>query len=106
MAALLSLPVEEFTALYCRTINAGTEISLKEKSTGDCVLWDSGCGCIVYMARPAQCRAYPFWPSMVTSPVVWKEATADCPGAGRGELRSEAFIRQCCESVEIERCAE
>lgn len=103
MAAYLSVTVAQFTALYCRVVGGmeggGANLSLKEKSNGDCIMWSSG-GCGVYQVRPLQCRTYPFWQSMLVSREIWEAATADCPGAGSGEMRSAGYINKCRKIME------
>jgi Fe-S-cluster containining protein len=62
----------------------------------DCIFWgspggqvsSSSEGCGVYEARPLQCRAFPFWPSVLRSPDGWKEMARDCPGMGKGAFHS------------------
>jgi len=61
--------------------------SLRERPGGDCVLLDPETGrCRGYVARPLQCRAYPFWPSVVVSPESWREHARRCPGMDQGRL--------------------
>ncbi len=43
-------------------------------------------GCMIYEARPVQCRAFPFWPELVESKREWLKTGAWCPGIGKGEL--------------------
>jgi Fe-S-cluster containining protein len=93
----------EFMERYCRWVpqGGGTErLSLiekraKEKSGMDCVFWKEGCS--VYEARPLQCRAFPFWPSILNTfsgVGAWKAAARDCPGMGQGELHSADTIQE------------
>ncbi len=42
--------------------------------------------CSVYSARPAQCRSYPFWPSLLHSPESWQQEAGYCEGIGRGPV--------------------
>jgi len=46
-------------------VKKGYKYSLKEKVVGisyDCIFYDRASnGCQVYMARPLQCRTFPFW---------------------------------------------
>jgi Fe-S-cluster containining protein len=87
----------EFIRRYCRwTPNAGgrEQLSLKEKANYDCIFWSNGCSC--YEDRPLQCRAYPFWPSMLVSRKAWEALS--CAGMGKGTLHSgeeiEALLDQ------------
>jgi Fe-S-cluster containining protein len=91
LAVALKMDYNDFVKGFCRWIpSAGrTErLSLKEKSNYDCIFWKYGCS--VYEARPLQCRAFPFWPSMLKSSGTWKNG--DCPGLGKGTLHSMADI--------------
>lgn len=87
MAATLELSVAEFSRRHVRPV--GLRKSLKERSNGDCVLFDPDTRkCRVYAARPRQCRTWPFWGSNLKSPQAWEEACAACPGSGEGRLYS------------------
>lgn len=82
MAAIaehLQLPIAEFKETYL--LKKGYKYSIKERIVGDshdCVFFDrqiKGCG--IYPVRPAQCRAFPFWPYFKTHK---EELQAECPG--------------------------
>lgn len=86
----------QFVETYCRWVPAGTgreQLSLREKPGYDCVFWDGGC--VVYEARPLQCRTFPFWPSVLASEEAWEETAAECPGMGRGPLHGAGHIEGC-----------
>jgi len=105
----------EYTAFiqtWCRWIpfdwggaHGAGRLSLKEKSNFDCIFWKDGC--TVYHARPLQCRAFPFWDTVVCSPDAWETAGRGCPGINNGELRTreeiEDFLRLVGEELVIER---
>jgi len=40
--------------------------------------------CLVYEARPAQCRTWPFWPENMNARAWDREVVAFCPGVGKG----------------------
>jgi Fe-S-cluster containining protein len=88
----LDMPLREFIQVYCRWVDWDGEkrLSLKEKTSLDCIFWKDGC--LIYHARPTQCKTYPFWASMLESEEVWRCTTASCPGAGSGELLSGEYI--------------
>ncbi len=44
----------------------------------------AGNGCGIHPVKPAQCRAFPFWPELVGDRRAWEEVSAYCPGIGRG----------------------
>ena len=96
----LNMGYREFTEAFCRWVpsSGGTEmLSLREKANYDCILWDTGGfkgGCSVYESRPLQCRAFPFWSSVVSSRENWKMTAALCPGMDRGVLHSPNSIEK------------
>jgi len=49
-----------------------------------CPLLDSSSKCTIYKARPAQCRTFPFWNSILHSPKNYRTVRKECPGIGRG----------------------
>ncbi|MCF7801201.1 MAG: YkgJ family cysteine cluster protein [Candidatus Marinimicrobia bacterium] len=62
------------------------------KSRGDaCILLENE-ACIVYPARPVQCRTFPFWPSNLKSKYRWKMTQLECEGIGKGRLYSQSEI--------------
>ncbi|WP_146049327.1 YkgJ family cysteine cluster protein [Alkalispirochaeta sphaeroplastigenens] len=71
---------------YCRWVPLGGEdqLSLREQPNHDCVFWRDG-GCIVYEARPLQCRTYPLWRHILEEPRGWEQEALSCPGIGIGE---------------------
>ena len=90
----LCLENEQFLETYCRWVpsdNKETQLSLKEKANFDCILWSEE-GCTVYEARPLQCRAFPFWQSILNSKKNWEYTAQDCPGIGHGTLHSKEII--------------
>ena len=97
-AAHLKIERDVFLKKYCRQI--GNQISLKErrslKGEYDCVflneieIKDGGRTrrkrvCTVYDVRPLQCRTWPFWDGLLSSPDAWESATDRCPGINRGK---------------------
>jgi Fe-S-cluster containining protein len=100
IAKSLDMRLEEFTQAYCRWIdwdggNGEKRLSLKEKTSLDCVFWKDGC--LIYQNRPIQCKTYPFWASMLGSEEEWLCITSGCPGAGSGELLSGDRIEEFAE---------
>jgi Fe-S-cluster containining protein len=71
----------------------GTRKSLVEYSDGDCIFLDPKTrGCMLYDARPRQCRSWPFWDSNLSSPKSWARAATGCPGCNQGRLYSLSEI--------------
>lgn len=95
MASEMGLSVKQFEHEFIRKV--GTQKSLKEYPDGDCILLEpERRTCMVYGARPIQCRTWPFWDSTIESKKAWKETCEECPGAGKGRLYSF-------DEIEIER---
>ena len=92
MAAKLGLVVAAFRKQFLRLV--GRRVSLIEKPGGDCIFWDPGQGCLVYDARPTQCRTWPFWSENIESPEDWERTRAVCPGSGRGPVYPVETIQQ------------
>lgn len=62
-----------------------------KRSPGACIFYDADVGCIVYPARPVQCRTWPFWPSNLREEN-WEESSKFCPGCNTGKLHSRRDI--------------
>ena len=79
LSQLLGIAEPEFREQYLQ--KAGYKYSIREKIVGishDCIFFDreaNGCG--VYMARPQQCRTFPFWDYYKNR---IDELKAECPG--------------------------
>lgn len=85
MAESLQLSVDAFEAKFIRKV--GAQKSLREYPDGDCILLDpEQRHCLVYKARPIQCRTWPFWGSNLKNEQTWRETCEECPGAGTGQL--------------------
>jgi len=98
LEAALGLGRQEFIKTYCRWIpsdngkRGARKLSLKEAPNLDCILWAGGCS--VYEARPLQCQAFPFWPSIMSSAEAWEAAAKDCPGMNQGSFHSGESIEK------------
>ena len=78
MADFLHISQEDFVKKYTRRI--GDRLSLIEHPTNyDCVFLKER-KCLVYSARPRQCRAFPWWKDNLRSCKDWKEAAKRCEG--------------------------
>jgi len=79
IAKLLNMPEDEFRRTYLR--KEVYRYSLKEKvvnGSHDCVFFDRKAnGCSIYLARPLQCRTFPFWDYFRNRV---SELKAECPG--------------------------
>ena len=98
LRSALNMETGEFIKAYCRWIPSGEngkfQLSLREKSNNDCIFWKQEKGCSVYSARPLQCRAFPFWSSVVDSKKNWEMAAHSCPGMNQGMVHSADSIQK------------
>ncbi|OHD13659.1 MAG: hypothetical protein A2086_01060 [Spirochaetes bacterium GWD1_27_9] len=76
----LSISIDKFLVECCRGLYKDDKfvVALKEKPNYDCIFWNNGC--IIYEARPLQCRTFPFWPFLVESKELWKNEKYRCAG--------------------------
>lgn len=99
LAARLDLSVPEFLRRYAHDTARGRSLRETRGPAGlDCVFLDRASVpgraiCAVYEDRPAQCRAWPFWPIVVRSREDWGAAGRVCPGIGRGQLVPPERVR-------------
>ncbi len=79
IANLLQMQEEEFRKEYL--FQKGYKFSIKEQKYNDsyeCVFYDrESNGCKIYMARPNQCKTFPFWDYFKTRV---DELKQECPG--------------------------
>ena len=79
MARYLGISTQGFVRRYSRWVD--DRQSLTERAPGfDCVFLTRDRGCLVYPARPLQCRTYPWWPENLVSPGSWQQAARACEG--------------------------
>lgn len=90
VAEFLSLPPDFFWSFVSGN---GDSLVLKEGSRGECIFydWDKAL-CHIYPCRPAQCRKYPFWPSLLGMREAWERESTFCPGIGQGDFHSMGWI--------------
>jgi hypothetical protein len=79
IAKSLDMEVEAFIAQYLE--KRGYKYSIKERIVGlshDCIFFNREIGgCDIYMARPLQCRTFPFWDYFRNRV---EELKRECPG--------------------------
>ena len=95
----LNMGEKEFIGVYCRWIpadNGDYMLSLREKSDRDCIFWSDASvgGCSVYDSRPLQCRAFPFWESVLNDKSSWEMTAMGCPGMDSGTHHSQDSIEK------------
>ena len=95
LAEHLELSEAVFLARHCEDHDGGHVLRNKP---GACSFWEPETGCIVYAARPVQCRTWPFWPYNLRR-TNWKEAGEFCPGCDQGDLHSREEIESACREM-------
>ncbi|MBL8963196.1 MAG: YkgJ family cysteine cluster protein [Phycisphaeraceae bacterium] len=89
----------EFIDRYTHMTTPGRSLVEKQTEHGrDCVFLDretfpGKAVCGVYEDRPAQCRTWPFWKSVLVSRRSWEMFRRRCPGMGTGPRYSPVQIR-------------
>lgn len=64
----LSLEAETTT-----TPDTTATVTASASAAGGCIFLSTDGKCGIYETRPVQCRTYPFWPSLLSSPDDWEE---------------------------------
>lgn len=77
LAAHLGMKLDDFGRRYLRRV--GVRYALVDGRGGECVFLE-GRTCSIYEHRPAQCRAFPWWPANLESPEAWSKAAEACEG--------------------------
>ncbi len=90
LARFLGLSRKAFKGIYTRQVKG--YVSLREMPNYDCVFFDRETGCRVYEHRPKQCRTWPFWKAVVSSPERWNQEALHCPGMNEGRVHGAEFI--------------
>ncbi len=99
LSARLGIDQSTFLSDYTTVTSVGRSLIERDTLHGkDCVFLDRDrvpgkAVCGVYEDRPAQCRTWPFWPSVVATPNSWRLAGRVCPGIGKGTLHGPQQIR-------------
>ena len=97
LAAVLQLDADVFAARYLRSTPEG--LALVDSADHNCPFLDELGHCQVYIARPLQCRTWPWWPDNLLSPGAWQRAGRRCPGMDypNGKLWTVAEITKITE---------
>lgn len=107
LARRFSMTSEEFIARYTHMTDPGRSLTEKETEFGrDCIFLDretipGKAVCGVYEDRPAQCRTWPFWKSVLASRRSWEQFKRRCPGMGHGPSYTPVQIRVMRDIVEM-----
>jgi len=78
LADFLKMTISDFQRKYTRLF-MGQRSLIEDSKTYDCVFLKND-SCILYGARPKQCRTYPFWSSIIESKEDWDETKLACEG--------------------------
>ena len=87
LCAHFRLPPEEVLERYAEYI--GGKPTLRCGSDGFCMFFKAGEGCGIHPARPAVCRAWPFFRGNLVDAVSFEMAREDCPGISRTATHAE-----------------
>lgn len=81
MAEILQTSLSEFKRKYVRQRDNRYALVEKKASNGDfdCIFLKDK-KCLVYQARPVQCRTFPWWQENLTTEESWKLAAEECEG--------------------------
>ncbi|MCK4913421.1 MAG: YkgJ family cysteine cluster protein [Planctomycetes bacterium] len=104
LADFLKITVEKLREKFLKRIGFRTTI-IEQPVNKDCIFLQkinghrfdkltTGKGCVVYSARPSQCRTWPFWAGNLKNPDTWNEAAQKCPGINRGKFYSAEQIKK------------
>lgn len=100
ISTFLNKSIGEVRLLHTKLIHG--KWSLRDYPNGDCVYLDSSTRkCLVYQARPMQCRTWPFWKSNLETKSSWDRTCERCPGAGTGPLHALEFISSRAEKCDV-----
>lgn len=85
IAIYLGITEKEFETKYLRYVHGRWSIKeLPPKQNFDCIFLKNG-RCSIYPVRPAQCKKFPFWESMLCDKDEWDFYASRCPGMNSGK---------------------
>lgn len=90
MARFLNISTLKFTKTYCQKTKGYFHLR-EEKGKPDCLFLKNK-SCTIYLARPTQCRTWPFWPEVLNAKTWKKDVAQFCPGVEKGKLFTSAEI--------------
>lgn len=79
MANLLNITIDLFKRKYVRQRNNRYALVEKKSQNNDCIFLKDK-KCMVYQARPVQCRTFPWWKENLNSKESWDLAAQSCEG--------------------------
>ncbi len=78
------MEVKPWLEANCRQVYDGRWV-LNSKEDKTCIYIRDDKGCDVHEAKPAQCRAYPFWGENMRNDASWRKTKQLCPGLDHPE---------------------
>lgn len=82
IAEFLGLTTRNFEQQYA--VRFKHLLRLRMPKVGQCHFLKNN-RCSIHPVKPVQCRAYPFWPELLSARA-WKAESKKCPGIGKGDL--------------------
>lgn len=79
IAKLLNISVELFKKKYLRQRDNRYALVEKKSQNHDCIFLKDK-KCLIYQARPSQCRTFPWWRENLNTKESWKLASESCEG--------------------------
>ena len=89
MAGLLKMPFKDFRKKYIT--RDGKQLALKMPEKGGCIFFINR-RCIIYSARPGQCRTFPFWKDSFENQREWNYVRLYCRGTKSIEKEAQQVI--------------
>ena len=86
------LEVKDFINLYCDKTDGFVHFKERKKN-GKCQFLEKK-RCSIYVARPTQCRTWPFWSENMKIKKWNKEIKLFCPGIDKGKLFKPSEIEK------------
>ena len=80
ISASLSMPVEDWLARDCEQTLDGRYILKSRQSDGICIYLSEQKTCNIYLHRPQQCAAFPWWAENLATERAWNQTKLECPG--------------------------
>ena len=87
-----NIDTKKFISKYCQKTNGFLHLKEKQKN-GHCLFLDKK-KCTVYIARPTQCRTWPFWKENMNVKIWNEEVLKFCPGVGMGKIINRNKIKK------------
>jgi Fe-S-cluster containining protein len=79
----LKITLEDLISTYCRKIEG--KLILKDAENTDTCIFLKNKQCQIYQHRPTQCKAFPYWPSIMRSKKNWEKEKNSCEGIDHPE---------------------